>query len=256
MFSGWKQVAYDVKDGIAKQKKLVILYLIWSIICIYWGVWNFSNSYKFYQVDISTADLLILLQYPFNFGIMICPAAMFLMLKCKQNSLNMQFILRYGSRERVLCRQIMESMVYAVVFVIILVGSEFAFSFAKTGQLINWNSAKGLYYVQTGNLITQNFIPVLGAICLMYYIKFMLMLIILDVLLWYPRFIFLLWILVVLPVSIESLGTPVFYLLFAVQYSLWQSPWKEGLLAAIGFLVYILLFLVGRGFVSHKDIFK
>lgn len=256
MFSEWKQIAYDVKDGIAKQKKLVILYLIWSIICIYWGIWNSCSIYGFYQIEISAADLLIFQQNYWKFGIMIFPAAIFIVMKCKQDSVNVQFILRYGSRKKMLRRQVMESVVYAVCITVILLAVETIISMLINGRFINWNSVDSFYYNQTGTVISEHYVVVLLGIGLMYFIKFMMAFVMLDILLWHRKYIFLLWIVIVLLAGSESVEIPVFYQLFAISHSLWQLPWKHIVLVLSGGAFVILEYFVGSLLIKKKDIYQ
>ena len=94
MLSELKRVIRRVQNGVIEQKRLTGMVLAWNAVCICWGILSFNKTYQFYHVSISTADFLILLQNSWNFGIMILPLTVFLVMRCKQDSLNVQRLLR------------------------------------------------------------------------------------------------------------------------------------------------------------------
>ncbi len=256
MSSSWKQVVFDVRDGIVKRNKMVFLFLAWSAVCIYWGVWNFTSIYDFYGYDTSTADMLILMQHQWNFGIMILPAAVFIIMKCKQDSLSVQFILRYGSRKRAFGRQIMESAVYALVMPLLIAGMETLFAYMRSRQLMNWDSLDGLYYAQTGAVCRGSFLLLFLSICCMYFLKIMMVLLLLDILLWFRKYLFALWIVLVLLAGIESLDIRFFHQFFAIRYQYWEIPWRHVVIFLIGILIMAAEYIIGITMIRKNDIFK
>ena len=219
MYSDLRQTMCSVKDGIEKEYKLVLAYLFWSAVCTYWGVWNACDILEFYGMEASAADLLIAQQDGYRAGIMIFPAAAFVVMKCKQNSLSIQLVLRYGSRRKMLVRQIMESMWYAVVTAGVLLGTEFLFAWTAKGTLINWNSKGSIYYAYTGELSDAWFITAAAGVFCMYVIKMMILFVLTDIFMWYPKTLILLWVLLVLVVELEKVGEiPVFHFFFSIHH--------------------------------------
>lgn len=256
MFSNWKQTMYDVKDGIETQHKLVGAYLIWSALCVYWGTYNNIDIYQFYGPELSVADLLILQQHDYFAGITIFPFAAFLIMKCKENSLNVQYILRYGDRKCTLQKQIIESIWYSLILSVLLVAMQVLFAWIKTGNLINWDSFDSLYYYKIGEFTDTNVLWVIIGVMLMYFIKLLIVFVCIDLLMWYPKVIFLVWVALILVVGIELFAErQVFHLLFSVKYELWSNPFRQ--FAYLGFgAVYVgIQYLVGRILVKRKDIF-
>lgn len=150
---------------------------------------------------------------------MIFPAAAFLIMKCKQNSLNIQLVLRYGSRRKMFLRQIMESLWYAVVIVAVLLGMEFLIGWTARGTLINWDSMGSVYYAYMGELSNASILTVVAGVFCMYMIKFMIIFVLTDIFLWYPKILVLLWVLLVLVVELEKIGEiPVFHFFFSIHH--------------------------------------
>ena len=150
MLSELKRVIRRVQNGVIEQKRLTGMVLAWNAVCICWGILSFNKTYQFYHVSISTADFLILLQNSWNFGIMILPLTVFLVMRCKQDSLNVQRLLRYGSRSKMLGIQFMESAIYAIYHALAVVLIESIAAYSLTGVWINWNEIGSLFYSQTG----------------------------------------------------------------------------------------------------------
>lgn len=69
--------------------------------------------YQFYHLSASTIDYVIAQQGALYSGLTIFPFVLFFVIKCKQDSLNIQYILRYQSRKRMFQQQLKESLVYA-----------------------------------------------------------------------------------------------------------------------------------------------
>lgn len=256
MYSNPGQTICSVKDGLEKESRLVLLYLLWSAICTYWGVWNACGMYEFYGMEVSVADLLIAQQDGGKVGLMIFPAVAFLVMKCKKNGLNIQLVLRYGSRRKMLLRQIMESLWYAVVSGAVLLGMEFLIAWAAKGTLINWDSTGSIYYAYTGELSMTNIITVAAGIFCMYVIKLMIVFVLTDILLWYPKTLVLLWILLVLAVGMEKVAdVPVFHFFFSIQYSTWLKPVIFPDRVLTGMCVLFAIYMVGIACINKKDIF-
>lgn len=256
MYSNLRQTICSVKDGLEKEYKLVLVYLLWSAVCTYWGVWNACGLYEFYGMKVSVADLLMAQQDGGRAGLMIFPVAEFLIMKCKQNSLNIQLVLRYGSRRKMFLRQTMESLWYAVVTGAALVGMEFFIAWTARGTLINWDSRSSVYYAYTGELSGASIITVAAGVFCMYVIKLMILFVLTDIFLWYPKILVLLWVLLVLVVGLEKVGDiPVFHFFFSVQHSTWQEPVTFIGRVLIGICVLLLAHMVGIACIKKKDIF-
>lgn len=256
MFSSWKQAVCNVKDGAARQWKLVLFYVAWSLVCICWNVWSCHRMYGFYGVKISLADFVIFGQHWDSFGLLILPVAMLVVMKCKGHSLNMHFILRYGGRAGMLRRQIMESAVYAASLSLYLVIFNTAAAFIFNRHLINWMSQDSLYYTQTGMQSSANFLSVAAAVTLMYFVKLMLIILILDILLWQSKYLFLLWVVIIVLVGLEVIRVKSFFSLFSIDYAYWGIPWKQGILVVLGGLLMALEYLAGTLLIKKRDIFQ
>lgn len=256
MFSSWKQAVYNVKDGAARQWKLVLFNVIWSLVCIFWNAWNCHQMYGFYGVEISMADFVIFGQHWDTFGLLILPMSMLAVMKCKGHSLNMHFILRYGGRAGMLRRQIMESVVYAAALSLYLVIFNTAAAFIFNRHLINWMSQDSLYYTQTGMQSSAHFLSVAATVALMYFVKLMLIMLILDILLWQSKYLFLLWVGIIVLVGLEVIRVSIFFGLFSIDYATWRFPWKQGILVVLGVLLMTLEYLVGTVLIKKKDIFQ
>ncbi len=256
MYSNLRQTICSVKDGLEKEYKLVLVYLLWSAICTYWGVWNACGLYEFYGMKVSVADLLVAQQDGGRAGLMIFPVAAFLIMKCKQNSLNIQLVLRYGSRRKMFLRQIMESLWYAVVTVAVLLGMEFLVGWTARGTLINWDSMGSVYYAYMGELSNASILTVTAGVFCMYMIKFMIIFVLTDIFLWYPKILVLLWVLLVLVVGLEKAGEiPVFHFFFSIQHSTWQESVTFIERVLIGMCVLLAVYMAGIKCIKKKDIF-
>ena len=257
MFSDWKQTVYGVKDEIQKQKYLTAACLLWFILCTWWGTWNNFEINEFYGYETCTADLLIGQQGGTYVGLTIFPFAAFLFMKCKRNSLNVQYLLRYGSRGRMFRRQIMESSVYALGMSVFLLLIQILFSSVKCSSLINWEKEESYYCMLAGVPAEGNFFLVLGAVFLMYLVKFMIVLTFLDILLWYPRYLFILWVLLVAAAGAAWLAElDLLYELFGFWWKEWTQPVQYGGQVLIGVLIISVEYLTGIGLIREKDVFQ
>lgn len=258
MFSKGKQVLYSVVDGLRTQKKLWLLLIVWSSCGIWWGTDRYIDTYRyFYELDISVADILILLQEKFIFGIVILPFAMFPVMKCKQRSMNTQSILRYGGREKFFRRQLGESIVYAAIITMVMIGIEVVIAMLYHLPLINWDSKSSLFFVKARCLVSENLWTVMIAVSLMYFVKLLLDMIVLDILLWNSKYLLFVWVLIMVQASVyEDDGFELFHGLFLIQYPFWPTPWRHGVVLLIGAVAAAMLYFAGRFFIRKKDIFK
>lgn len=184
MFSNMKQTFYHVRDSLIKHRWLLTAELIWMIVCTFWTVSEQKKMYQFYHLSASTIDYVIAQQGALYSGLTIFPFVLFFVIKCKQDSLNIQYILRYQSRKRMFQQQLKESLVYAagISFIIILMATFTGWIFSR--NLINWDTMESVYFGQTGNVVKSNFLSVAVVIWLMYVLKLMLLFTIVDLSLW------------------------------------------------------------------------
>ena len=160
MFSNMKQTFYHVRDSLIKHRWLLTAELIWMIVCTFWTVSEQKKMYQFYHLSASTIDYVIAQQRALYSGLTIFPFVLFFVIKCKQDSLNIQYILRYQSRKRMFQQQLKESLVYAagISFIIILMATFTGWIFSR--NLINWDTMESVYFGQTGNVVKSNFLSV------------------------------------------------------------------------------------------------
>ena len=125
MYSKSKQTFYHVRDSLIKHRWLLTAVLIWMIVCSFWTVSEQKKMYQFYHLSASTIDYVIAQQGALYSGLTIFPFVLFFVIRCKQDSLNIQYILRYQSRKRMFQQQLKESLVYAagISFIIILMAT-------------------------------------------------------------------------------------------------------------------------------------
>ena len=258
MYFKQKTIGYNVGNEITKQKKLAFICFILTFICIIWNVWDDKKIWAFYRQPISVADMLIDLQSSSRFGIMMFPIMLFFILKCKQDSLNLQIVLRYGSRSRMLRNQLAESCVYALGLSTILVSLESIMGFYFLREWINWNSTSGRFYINTGFISDLCFGEIAAAVWLMYILKFLLILFLMDMLLWYEKYLFLIWVPVLLAYALDLpiLELSIFHNLYSIQYSYAVSRTELLLPLLIGTLLLITEYLIGTIFIKKKDIFQ
>lgn len=242
MCSSLKKIGYNVWNEVVKQKKLSAVCLILTTISIIWNVWNAGDIWAFYRQPISVADLLIDLQHSSRFGIMMFPILLFYILKCKQDSLNLQIALRYGSRNRMFRSLLLESII--------------GYCFLR--NWMNWNDASSKFYMNTGVVSNIHFLEIAVTVWVMYILKFLLILFLMDMLLWYQKYMILVWVPVMLVyvLDLPILELSVFHNLYSVQYSYALSRTELILPLLIGLFLLLTEYLIGTMFIQKKDIFQ
>ena len=257
MFSNMKQTFYHVRDSLIKHRWLLTAELIWMIVCTFWTVSEQKKMYQFYHLSASTIDYVIAQQRALYSGLTIFPFVLFFVIKCKQDSLNIQYILRYQSRKRMFQQQLKESLVYAagLSFIIILMATFTGWIFSR--NLINWDTMESVYFGQTGNVVKSNFLSVAVVIWLMYVLKLMLLFTIVDLSLWYPKTLFFVWIVLLIPLGIEALHYgKIYFSLFAVWQTSWNTPGKWLGIIQIGIVVSFIEKLIGEKMIERRDIWR
>lgn len=261
MFSNQKQIWFQMKNGIVGHKKLFLLVIGWSILCVYQGGLDTMYVAQAYGISISTADILIELQDGQDCGLKIFPLIVFLVMKCKVNNLYTQFVVRYEKRDRIIHSQILESLGYATLISLFVVSTETMIAYGKKLPFINWDALDNQFFIMTGEYASESFLKIFILVLLFYIIKFMLVFAVLDLLLWYPKYLFLLWILLILLAAMElpsvsTRGIIGVHSLFSVQYGLWETMWKQGILLIIGALIVMLIYQIGFILIRKTDIYK
>ena len=258
MYSKWKQIGYDIGNGVIKQKKMATVCFMLSLICVIWNIWDIKRIWDFYHQTVSVADLLIDLQNPGRFGIMIFPIMLFFILRCKQDSIYMQVVLRYGNRNRMFRNQLMESGIYALGMSTILILLESAVGYLFVGEWINWEDIQSRFYSTTGLQSTAHFGEIVIMVWLLYILKFLLILVLMDMLFWYQKYLFFIWIPVILFFGLETpiVDIPVFHTFYCIQYAYILERTEILLPLLIGVLLLITEYLIGTIFIKKKDIFE
>lgn len=255
MFSELRRVLRRVQNGVIEQKRLIGMVFLWNAVCICWGVLSFNKTYQFYHVSISTADFLILLQNSWNFGLMILPLTVFLVMRCKQDSLNVQRLIRYGSRSKMLGIQFMESAIYAIQHILALVLIESIAAYSLTGVWINWHETGSLFYSQTGVVTDTGFLGVAMTVSIMYFLKYMMVFVFMDLLFWHPRYMFTVWILLIVLAGTDRLGNTGFYQIFSISFESWNAPRIILTMILWGIVIIGAEYLVGVAKIRKQDIF-
>lgn len=259
MCSSLKKTGYNVWNEVMKQKKLSVVCFMLTMICIIWNVWNVGDIWARYRLSISVADLLIELQRPERFGIMLFPVLLFYILKCKQDSLNLQIALRYGSRNRMFRSLLLESGIYTLILSAIMVLLENMVGYYFLRDWINWNDASSKFYMDTGVVCDMHFLEIAITVWLMYCLKFLLILFLIDMLLWYQKYMILVWITVMLVyvLDLPTLSGPsVFHKLYSIQYTYALSRTELFLPLLIGLLLLVTEYLIGTMLIQKKDVFQ
>ena len=258
MCSSLKKTGYNIWNEVVKQKKLSAVCFTLTVICIIWNIWNAGDIWAHYRLPISVADLLIDLQHSERFGIMMFPILLFYILKCKQDSLNLQIALRYGSRNRMFRSLLSESGIYAMTISTILVLLESIVGYCFLRNWINWSDASSKFYIETGIVSNMHFLEIVVTVWLMYILKFLLILFLMDMLLWYPKYMILIWIPVMIVFVLDSsiIEGSTFHNLYSIQYSYALSRTELILPLLIGLLLLGTEYLIGTMFIQKKDIFQ
>ena len=183
MFSDIKWHIRSTLDGMRKERRLSALVFAWTVFCAYWSCHGQYESYlQLYHVRLCAADELIMFQGHWNFGIMLLPVFTFFVMKSSRESLNIQQLLRYRSRKKMFRKQIREGIIYAFIITTVMLAVETVFARAMTESFINWDQIDSLYYSMTGGVEEVSFPMVLGMIFVMYLVKFVQILIFMEVL--------------------------------------------------------------------------
>ena len=101
------------------------------------------------------------------------PILLFYILKCKQDSLNLQIALRYGSRNRMFRSLLLESGIYAVTISAVMVLLESIIGYYFLGNWMNWNDASSKFYMNTGVVSNIHFLEIAVTVWVMYILKFL-----------------------------------------------------------------------------------
>ena len=258
MYFRLRKIGCNIRNEIVKQKKLSMSCFTLIMACIIWNMWDTAGINRFYRLSISTADMLIDLQRTDRFGIMMFPFMIFYILKCKQDSINLQIALRYGSRNRMFRSLLIESGIYACILSAIMVLLESVVGYLFLGNWINWNDVSSKFYMTTGFLCNMNFLEIVAVIWLMYCLKFLLILFLMDMFLWNQKYMILIWIPVVLAcvLDLPIFELSVFHNLYSVQYTYALSRNELIFPLLIGVLLLITEYMIGTIFIQKKDIFQ
>lgn len=255
-----RQAVWQVKNGIARQKKTVIFCMLWSLFGIYKVLADWVKYYEFMCVDVSIADVLIVLQNFRDFGIIILPAVVFMVMRCKLDSLNLQFVIRHTDRPHVLYRQCLESVLYSAGVSAFIVAVEIVFSVVRKMPALNWDSENSIYFHKTHMLVSEHFIFICLAVYLMYFVKCLIIMVLLDVLLWFPKWIFLIWFVIITMAGMDFLSMEgefnTFFSRFSIQFVLWQDPWEQHIWVLAGLLIALAEYVIGCIMIRKRDIFK
>ena len=93
--------------------------------------------------------------------------------------------------------QFMESAIYAIYHALAVVLIESIAAYSLTGVWINWNEIGSLFYSQTGAVADAGFLGVAITVGMLYFLKYMIVFGFLDLLFWNPRYMFTVWILLI-----------------------------------------------------------
>lgn len=106
-------------------------------------------------------------------------------------------------------------------------------------NLINWDTMESVYFGQTGNVVKSHFLSVPSLSGLMYVLKLILLFVMVDIFLWYPKTLFFIWIVLLVPLGIEAFHHgKIYFSLFAVWQTSWNTPGKWLGIILIGIVVY------------------
>lgn len=259
MFFKRKLLLEKITDQLTKQKKMIVLYVIWCTVCIVWREYMTLQAYNsLYHLNISMADMLVLMQGNFEMGILIVPITMLVGLKCKQGSIQTQQIIRYKSKSCFYRWQIVESMVYALLVAGMLLAIESLTAYTMGLPWINWDNMGSLFFSVTKQVVDEKFVVIFFGVFVMHLLKFMMNFLVLEIILWKPRYMPFFWILLLLQAGIENEGESIkiFHRLFSIQYSLWMTPKLHVLIFLGGLVCCIGIYVVGKKVFQKQDIFK
>ena len=154
-------------------------------------------------------------------------------------------------------QQLKESLVYAagISFIIILMATFTGWIFSR--NLINWDTMESVYFGQTGSVVKSNFLSVAVVIWLMYVLK-------INVTFYNCRSILVVskdsvfrWIVLLIPLGIEALHYgKIYFSLFAVWQTSWNTPGKWVGIIQIGIVVSFIEKLIGEKMIERRDIWR
>ena len=181
----------------------------------------------------------------------------FFVIRCKKDSLNVQYILRYQSRKSMFQQQLKESLLYVVGIATIIILTTTLIGWIFSRNLINWDTMESVYFGQTGNVVKSHFLSVAVVIWLMYVLKLILLFVMVDIFLWYPKTLFFIWIVLLVPLGIEALHYgKIYFSLFAVWQTSWNTPGKWLGIILIGIVVLFIEKLIGEKMIERRDIWR
>lgn len=256
MYSDWKRTLCKVKDSFQTQRIWLVFVFVWICVCTWGMVKSVSSKYMILGVDTSAIDYIIYQQEANFSGIQIFPFIFLLGMKCKRNSLELQYILRYKTKAKLFRSQLRESFVYSVLSGGLLVGLSAVTGFIQSGLLLNWSDMDSVYFYKTGGEILQgNFFVLAGITWIFYILKFMILFQIMDILLWFPKWLFLFWVmyLVVLTVEMGYIGK-ILFKVFAIDYILCKTPIVFILLIFLGIVVLCIEHILGIQLIRQRDV--
>lgn len=256
MYSEWKRTFCKVKDSFRNQKTLLLLVFVWMCVCTFWMAKSVSDDFRFLGIDTSAIDYMISHQEAAFSGIQIFPFLFFIGIKCKRNSLEVQYLLRCQTKKRMYQNQLRESFVYSVVSGGLLTMLSAVIGFWKSGMLLNWSSMESVYFYKTGGEILHgNFFILAGIIWIFYILKFMILFQIVDILLWFPKWLFLFWVIYLIPVVIEMAYVGIaFHRFFAVDYIFCKTPVMFAWFILLGIVILCIEYILGNKVIQKRDI--
>lgn len=261
MYSSYHQAVHRVKNGLMSQRKLYLIFVLWSCFIWFQFVKNFCMTYNFYHLPVSAADALISSQTGMDFGIKIYPFVCLIVLRCKLSSLHTQALIRFHTKEKFLITQIQESSLYAFGFSAFQCILNTIIALSQGLPLICWDALDNILYIKTNLLVTESFMKVFGMILFFFYLKYMVIFAVLDIVIWIPQLSLLPWIIIItfagseLPIF-QAKNLTIFHSFFAVQYELWKSPSKHILLYLTLLTIIVLTYFIGNQLIRRKDIYR
>ena len=152
-------------------------------------------------------------------------------------------------------KQILEGAGYALFITAVMMAVETLFARAMTESFINWDQIDSLYYSQTGTVVETSFFVIFGMIFVMYLVKFVQIFMVMEVLLWCPKYMPVLWILLVLLAGVSSWEFAGYYQIFSVQTTSWKSPLRIGGAFLLGIFVILAEYTAGVRFIRKIDLY-
>ena len=254
MSFSWKSIFYKINGAALRYYKLALVILLWSVLGICWSMFQIHQQNGFDLLNVSVPDYLVKEQREYYFGIILFPEMLFWVMKCKQETVSSQFLLRYKGRSQALRAQALESCIYAAGFSVFITVTEIAAAYFMCGRIGNWELENSYYYLNTSSTTSVSPFLIFVWIILMYWIKFMIALAALDIFIWCGKWIVLFWIIVFVPYPVETTAK-IFHRLFVVDYTHWINHSMPALLA-IGCMIILLEYSLGTIIISKRDFFR